>query len=79
MVKWEQDKTRKTAREAREGERYRHNYFRPVSYTHLEVYKRQISGMMGHGSIRHNNREFTAANVDVYKRQEGRRTGAGGL
>ena len=23
-----------------------------------------ISGMMGHGSIRHNNREFTAANVD---------------
>ena len=23
-----------------------------------------ISGMMGRGSIRHNNREFTAANVD---------------
>lgn len=49
MIKWEQDKTQKNSAEKRKGERN-------IGTT--------ISGMMGQGSIRHNNREFTAANVD---------------
>ena len=51
----------------------------PVSYTHLDVYKRQpsnreevrkfmmkrtISGMIGAGSLAHNRRDFVAENVD---------------
>ena len=48
MVKWEQDKYGKTVQ--KKGR--------------VSGIGTTISGMMGQGSIRHNNREFTAANVD---------------